>query len=669
MARIIRKTVSPHRRRVIIEAVTPEVDCGRFAAKRIVGDVVEVSATAFTDGHDALACRILFRHDGDEEWTAAPMRELGNDRWQGSFPVGRLGDYHFTVQAWIDDFGTWRRDMRKRVAAGQDVSVDLLIGAEKIAAAARRAKGDDGATLRSLCKQLQKPGGSEPRIDLALSTATAELMHRYPDLRLATTYERELPLMVERKRARFSTWYELFPRSATDEPGRHGTFADVEKRLSYVAEMGFDVLYLPPIHPIGTTQRKGRNNALTAMPSDPGSPWAIGSPDGGHRSIHPALGTLVDFHRLIDKAAALDMEIALDIAFQCSPDHPYVQEHPEWFRKRPDGSIQFAENPPKKYEDIYPFDFDTAAWKELWEELTDVVRYWVKQGVRIFRVDNPHTKSLPFWEYLIHQIRSETPEVLFLAEAFTRPHPMYYLAKLGFSQSYNYFPWRNAKWELEEYFSELTQTGVKEFFRPNLWPNTPDILTEYLQHGGPPAFSIRLILAATLGASYGIYGPAFELQEHVPRQPGSEEYLDSEKYEIRQWDLERPDSLRELISLINSIRRTHPALQQDHRLTFHGVDNDQLLCFSKQDGEGAGILVVVNLSPHHTHAGWVTLQLDALGITQEQSFQVHDLLSDARYLWQGERNFVELNPQVVPAHIFSVQSKVRQEEDFEYYEP
>jgi starch synthase (maltosyl-transferring) len=479
--------------------------------------------------------------------------------------------------------------------------------------------------------------------------------------------------VVDRERARFSSWYEFFPRS-TGRDGRHGTFRDAERRLKYVAGMGFDVVYLPPIHPIGTTFRKGKNNNPEAEPGDVGSPWGIGGEAGGHKDIHPDLGTPEDFRRFVARARELNLEVALDVAFQVSPDHPYVREHPEWFRKRPDGTIQYAENPPKKYQDIYPFDFDNEDWRGLWRELKSVFDHWLGEGIRIFRVDNPHTKPFAFWEWAIGEIKREHPDVIFLAEAFTRPKIMYRLAKLGFTQSYNYFPWRNTGPEIAEYFTELTQTGVRELFRPNLWPNTPDILTERLQVGGRAAFAQRLLLAATLGASYGIYGPAFELLEHRPKERGSEEYLDSEKYELRRWDLDSPDSLRELIALVNRIRRENPALQTDRTLRFHGSDNEHILVYSKTGG-GTGnsgdpgenaILVAVNLDPYHTHAAWVTLDLEALGIEPGQGFQVHDLLTGARYLWQGARNFVQLDPQQA-AHVFRVRRRTRSEKDFDYF--
>jgi len=432
--------------------------------------------------------------------------------------------------------------------------------------------------------------------------------------------------------------------------------------------MGFDTLYLPPIHPIGRTHRKGKNNQVETEANDPGSPWAIGAKEGGHTSVHLQLGTLEDFKSLVRKAAALDIEVALDLAYQCSPDHPYVKEHPQWFRWRPDNTVQYAENPPKKYQDIYPLDFTSGQWFELWQELKSVVQFWLEQDVHIFRVDNPHTKPLPFWQWLISEIKKEHPEVIFLAEAFTRPKVMYRLAKLGFSQSYSYFTWRNSKPEITEYFKELTQTEVREYFRPNLWPNTPDILTEYLQFGGRPAFMIRLALAATLGANYGIYGPAFELLEARPREPGSEEYLDSEKYEIKQWDLERADSLKEFIARINRIRQENPALQSDWSLRFHEVDNEQLICYTKRTEDLSNVIaVVVNLDPHHVQSGWVKIPVEALRLDPLESYQAHDLLTGARFLWHGERNYVELDPQAVPAHILRLRRRMRREQDFDYF--
>jgi starch synthase (maltosyl-transferring) len=667
---------SQGRNRVIIESVTPSIDNGRFPAKRAVGDLVHVEADIFTDGHDSIACSVLVHREGADHtaghWTEIPMTPLVNDRWTASFRVGELGRYGFKVQGWVDHFETWRLALLKRIKAESDAPVDYLIGAELIDQAASRATGADSSWLRDRAAVLRSglDAGQPPA---ALRThATDPTLHeialRYPDKRFATESDREYILSVDPVRARFSAWYEFFPRSTAAEPGKHGTFADCEHRLPYVAELGFNVVYLPPIHPIGRTFRKGPNNNPESQPGDEGSPWAIGSADGGHKSIHPSLGTVEDFHHLVEEARKLDLSIALDIAFQAAPDHPYVSEHANWFKQRPDGTIQYAENPPKKYQDIYPFDFESEDWRGMWEELKSVFLFWIGHGVTIFRVDNPHTKAFPFWEWLITEIKSDHPQVLFLAEAFTRPKIMYRLAKLGFSQSYTYFPWRNAKWELTSYLTELTQTPVREFFRPNQWPNTPDILTEFLQIGGRQVFAIRFLLAATLGANYGIYGPAFEFMEHEPVRRGSEEYLDSEKYEIRHWDLDRPESLRPLLALVNRIRNENEALQNDWSLRFHAIENDQIIAYTKESPDRASlILTVVNLDPHHTQSGFVTLPLDELEIPGDRGYEAEDLLTGARYLWHGPRNYVELNPDRQPGHILRIHRRLKVETDFEYF--
>jgi starch synthase (maltosyl-transferring) len=655
-------------RRVIIEGVQPEVDGGRFPIKRAVGESVEVEADIFTDGHDIISAILLYRKAADKAWKGVFMKPLVNDRWCASFPVEEIGRYLYTFQAWVNRFMTWRRDLKKKVDAGQEASTDLMIGSDLVQEAAGQAFGADQTMLSSWAEMLASDRSVQEKIKLALDVNLARLVNRYPDRSHATRYAKKLSVEVQRPKARFSSWYEMFPRSCSGQEDRHGTFKDCEFRLPYIAEMGFDVLYLPPIHPIGHTHRKGRNNELQTEPDDPGSPWAIGAPEGGHRAVHPQLGTLDDFRQFVSKAGEFGLEVALDLAFQCTPDHPYVEKHPEWFYRRPDGTIQYAENPPKKYEDIYPLNFENDSWQDLWQDLLGVVQFWIEQGIRIFRVDNPHTKPFAFWKWLIAEVKQDYPEIIFLAEAFTRPRVMYRLAKIGFTQSYTYFAWRNTKWELTQYFTELTRAPVREFFWPNLWPNTPDILTEYLQMGGRPAFAVRLVLAATLGANYGIYGPAFELAENAAREAHSEEYLNSEKYQIRSWDIERPDSLKSFIARVNRIRRENPALQKDCNLLFHKVDNEQLIAYSKHTGDLSNIiLVVVNLDPSHTHSGWLEFSPEAMGIDPQQSFQVHDLLSDARYLWQGLRNFVELNPQIVPAHIFAVRRKVRTERDFDYF--
>jgi starch synthase (maltosyl-transferring) len=645
--------------RVVVEGVRPEIDCGAFPAKRIVGDLMIVDADILTDGHDAVAGDVLYRFEREDVWRRSPMKLVGNDHWRGDFTVSKVGKYYFTVEGWIDRYTTWRNAMMKRVDSDQDVRMESLIGADLLEEAASRATPEDAAELREWVGVLRANGGVVNQG--VLGDAVASIVRRYPDRRFAARYGKELGVVVDREKAAFSAWYEMFPRSV-------GTLRDCEARLPDISAMGFDVLYLPPIHPIGHTSRKGKNNEADATPEDVGSPWAIGSEEGGHTSIDPKLGTFEDFDRLIAKAGEHGIEIALDIAFQCSPDHPYVREHPKWFLKRPDGSIQYAENPPKKYQDIFPLDFETPEWRELWEELKRVVLFWIDRGVRTFRVDNPHTKALGFWEWMIGEVKEQHPEVLFLAEAFTRPKLMYRLAKVGFSQSYTYFAWRNAKPELTGYFQEMARSGVREYFRPNLWPNTPDILPEFLQTGGRAAFMIRFILAATLGANYGIYGPAFECCEGAAREPGSEEYLNSEKYELKRWNLDCPSSLKSLIARINRIRRENTALQSDVNLEFHDTDNPQVICYSKASGDLSDVVIVLcNLDPFHKQTGWIDLDLASLGLDAGHAFQAHDLLSDGRFLWRGSRNYFELTPESLPAHIMKVRKYVRTERDFDYY--
>ncbi len=652
--------------RAVIESVTPQVDGGRFAAKRCVGDLVTVEADAFADGHDMLRCMLQYRF-GDEPWQEAEMVALGNDRWRGHFKVTQLGRYEYTVTAWVDRFLTWQHDFHRREDPA-DIETALESGAIILRDCASRASGDDATRLGRLAQSLVSGADLAERRALGDSAEVAQAAHGYPDRSHAARQEPVLPLVVEPVLARFSTWYELFPRSAASEPGRHGTLRDCIARLPYVADMGFDVLYLPPIHPIGRSQRKGPNNSLVAGPDDPGSPWAIGAREGGHRAIHPELGTDEDFRALVAAAEARGIRIALDIAFQCAPDHPYVAEHPQWFQWRPDGTVQYAENPPKKYQDIYPFDFENEDWRGLFEELKGVFLHWIERGVTVFRVDNPHTKPFAFWEWVIGELKREHPEVIFLSEAFTRPRVMHRLAKLGFSQSYTYFTWRNTRRELTEYFTELAHDPSRDYFRPNAWPNTPDILPEYLQVGGRPAFMARLVLAATLCANYGIYGPAFELQENQPRAPGTEEYLDSEKYQIRQRDLAAPHSLAGFIGRVNRIRHENPALQENWSLRFCPVDNDALLCYAKSTDDGSNIVITaVNLDPYHVQSGWAEIPLEALGIDPSLPYQVHDLLSGQRFLWNGSRNFLQLDPAHSPAHIMVVRRRVRTERDFDYF--
>jgi starch synthase (maltosyl-transferring) len=652
---LINRTVGTQRR-VVIEGVDPEIDAGRFPIKRCVDDTVQVRADIYADGHDQLSARLLHRRAEDSDWRQAAMPLIENDRWGGEFKVEELGRYAYTIIAWVDAYGTWAADLAKRVKAGVDISVDALSGVKLLQTAASRAKGLDKQELAYAAERIRELSRQDPNMaaEFALSDDLLELMTRNRDFSQDVRYEKELGVVVDPVRARFGAWYEMFPRSCTTDAKRPGSFRDCAARLAYVASMGFDVLYIPPVHPIGLTERKGRNNSLTPAPDDLGSPWAIGGAEGGHKSIHPQLGTLEDLKDLQGKARDLGLDVALDIAFQCSPDHPYVKEHREWFRERADGTVQYAENPPKKYQDIYPFDFESKHASDLWEELKSVVVYWAEQGFRIFRVDNPHTKPFAFWEWLINDVKRDYPDTIFLSEAFTRPRVMYQLAKLGFTQSYTYFAWKNTSAELTEYFTELTEPPVREFFRANVWPNTPDILNEYLQKGGRPAFVTRFILAATLGANYGIYGPAFELCENKPIREGSEEYLNSEKYEVRVWDTNNRNSLKDLITRVNAIRKASPALQGDWSLRFHPVDNERLIAYSKVSEDSADkILVVVNLDPH-VQAGWVSIALKELKLGNDEAYQVHDLLTEARYVWRGSRNFVQLDPSILPAHIFRV---------------
>lgn len=655
------------RKRVVIENVKPEINCGRFPIKRVVGEKVIVTADIFSDGHDSISARLLYRRQKDKEWREVPLKLIENDRWRGEFVVEEVGIYHYTVEGWVDYFKTWQRDLKKKWDAGHDLKVDLLIGAGLVEETSKRASPEDRKKLIRFAEVLKGKASIERTVSAALDEELIELMNRYPDKSFAIKYGKELSLVVDREKALFSTWYELFPRSCSPEAGKHGTFKDCERFLPEIARMGFDILYLPPIHPIGKTNRKGKNNLLENNPDDVGSPWAIGSKEGGHKAVHPQLGTLDDFESLIKKAKHYEIEIALDLAFQCSPDHPYLKEHPEWFKWRPDGTVQFAENPPKKYEDIIPLNYETENWRELWEELKSIVLFWVEKGIRIFRVDNPHTKPFSFWEWLIREIKKEYPEVIFLSEAFTRPKVMYRLAKLGFTQSYTYFTWRNTKREFIEYLTELTQTEVREYFRPNFWPNTPDILPEHLQYGGRPAFMIRLVLAATLSSNYGIYGPAFEFCINEAIQ-GKEEYLNSEKYEIKHWDQDKPGNLKDFIARVNRIRKENAALQTTWNLRFYEVDNDTLLFYGKvTDDLSNMILVVVNLDPFHPQSGWVKVPIGELGIDPDQPYLVHDLLSDDKYIWQGERNYVELNPHVLPANIFRIRKRLKRETDFDYF--
>jgi starch synthase (maltosyl-transferring) len=644
------------KRTVVIENVAPAVDGGRYPAKREVGAVVVVSADIFKEGHDALQAFLKYRPVSEPQWRETRMSFVDNDRWAGSFPLEVVGRYLFTIEAVPDPFRSWLIDLGKRWEAGQDLASELLEGATLVRAARERAAGRAGDTveLGGFADRLASAGDPADAVATARDPRLAALMDAHLDRSLATPAERVFEIVADRERARFAAWYEFFPRS-TGGPGRHGTFGDAERELKRIAAMGFDTVYLPPIHPIGRTQRKGANNALTAEPGDPGSPWAIGGAEGGHTAVHPELGTLEDFERFVARARAAGLDVALDFAIQCSPDHPWVQEHPEWFFHRPDGSIKYAENPPKKYQDVYPVNFYGPQVQALWDEMRRVVEFWIARGVTVFRVDNPHTKPVRFWEWLIREVQTRHPEVIFLAEAFTRPKMMKVLAKAGFTQSYTYFTWRNTKAELTEYLTEITTPPVAEYFRGHLWPNTPDILHATLVRGGRPAFQMRLVLAATLSSLYGMYS-GYELCENVPVAEGSEEYRDSEKYQLKPRDWNAPGNLVEFITRVNRIRREHPALHLYRNLRFYPSDDPNILWYGKMTPDGAdAVFVAANLDPHGWHSAAVEMPLGALGIGPDEPYRMRELLSGRAWEWRGERGYVRLDPAAgEPAQIFAV---------------
>jgi starch synthase (maltosyl-transferring) len=655
------------RQRVVIEGINPEIDGGRFPIKRTPGELVTVQADIFGDGHDQVAAVLFYRHESELQWRKFPMRPLGNDRWEASFRVEELGVYYYTVTGRLDHFTTWKHDLRKKFKAGRELAVDILIGAGLLEEAAGRAGEEDLRRLHEFTEKLRLAADDSAALALAEDELLAELMAVHYDPILVSQYQRELAVQVDHGLARCSAWYELFPRSCCTPEGEHGTLRDCERLLPEIADMGFDILYLPPIHPIGSTQRKGKNNATTAAADDPGSPWAVGAAEGGHTAIHPRLGTMEDFDHFVARARGYGLEVALDIAFQASPDHPFVRQHPDWFRWRPDGTVQYAENPPKKYEDIIPFDFESSDWRQMWEKLRDVFLFWIEHGVTVFRVDNPHTKPFAFWEWALAEIRRRHPQTIFLSEAFTRPKVMYRLAKLGFNQSYTYFSWRNTRRELEQYLKEMSGSEVREYFRPNFWPNTPDILPEFLQYGGAPAFVIRFVLAATLSSNYGIYGPPYELFINAA-VPGKEEYLDSEKYEIRCWDWQQPRHMRELIARVNHIRRDNPALQSTWNVRFCSTDSDEVIAYLKVDQDGGNLLlIVVSLDPFSPRSAQVSLPLAELGITAGHPFLVHELLTDTHGIWHQQHNRVELDPQQLPVRIYRLRRRLRREQDFDYF--
>jgi starch synthase (maltosyl-transferring) len=634
---------------VIIENVAPSVDGGRYAAKREIGARVEVSADIFKEGHDVLAAWVLYRRETETAWREAPMRFVDNDRWGGEIVVDTLGRWLFTVEAMNDAFQSWLADLAKRVEAKQEVTSELKGGAALVATAAERASGSDARRLSEHATRLARGDANAAR-----NPDLAALMARHRDRGQATRCPIEFPLQVDRERARFAAWYEFFPRSGSTTE-RSATFKEAQAQLERAAAMGFDVVYLPPIHPIGRAHRKGRNNSLTSKPGDPGSPWAIGGPEGGHDAVNPDLGTLEDFDDFVAKAGQLGLDVALDFAIQCSPDHPYVREHPEWFFHRPDGTIKYAENPPKKYQDVYPVNFYTEDVGALWAEMHRVLAFWIGHGVKTFRVDNPHTKPVVFWEWMIREIQREHPDVVFLAEAFTRPKMMKVLGKVGFTQSYTYYTWRNEKTEIQEHLEEITEPPVAEYFRGNLWPNTPDILHATLVRGGRPAFKMRLVLAATLSSLYGIYS-GYELCENVPVAPTSEEYLNSEKYEVKARDWNAPGNLSDFIARVNTIRRENRALQLYRNLRFYESQSPHILWYGKMTEDRDNVIfAAANLDPTNERESMVEVPIDVLGIPANRPYKMHELLSDRTWEWVGPRGFVKLYPDVDPAQIFRLE--------------
>lgn len=637
------------KKRVLIENVQPQVDGGLYPAKRSVGERVDVTAAIFGDGHDHIRGEVLYKKQGSNKWLSVELSPTYNDEWQASFYVPEKGNYVFTVKAWIDHFETWYDGFKKKALAKVDVTVELAEGVLLL-----KRLGESNSSLLSSARKLEDKN-QETAIVYVLSDDFARIVHENPLRDNETLSEKEFVVQVEHRKANFSAWYEFFPRSSSLESGKAGNFNDCIKLLPRIAAMGFDVLYFPPIHPIGKVNRKGKNNNVNSKPGEPGSPWAIGSDEGGHKSILPALGTLEDFKKLVGEAHKLGIDIAMDIAFQCAPDHPYVKDHPDWFKQRPDGSIQYAENPPKKYQDIYPFNFESDDWKNLWEELKSVFFYWIEQGVTIFRIDNPHTKPIPFWQWVIAEVQKVHPDIIFLSEAFTRPKIMASLAKVGFTQSYTYFTWRVSKQELMEYMNDLVFGQSRNYFRPNFWPNTPDILPYHLQHQGENIFILRYALAATLSSNYGVYGPPYEFGENSPIE-GKEEYYNSEKYEIRHYDWKRTNRLTDIMSLLNKVRKENAALQSTWNLQFCPIENSQIIAYLKATDDLSNIiLVVVNLDPNNTQHGYVQLPKAKLKLSDKINVKLHDLITDEHFTWTQEWNYVHLNPHKMPFHLFKVE--------------
>ncbi|MCB0557942.1 MAG: alpha-1,4-glucan--maltose-1-phosphate maltosyltransferase [Lewinellaceae bacterium] len=648
------------RNRVIIENVQPEINGGQFFIKRIPGEQVAITADIFGDGHDHIRASLLYRHESQKRWTEVFMQELPNDVWVASFQVAQKGLYYYKIEGWIDHLLHWHDGFKKKYEAGQGMKVELQIGVKYLRETAKLHPKAQSESLLQFAQLLGDEANYEQAIETALSPRFAQAIFDCPMKQHQTVYDKNLRVRVGWEKELFSTWYEIFPRSASREPGRHGTFKDAERLLPRIQEMGFDVLYFPPIHPIGKLNRKGKNNAVTAGPNEPGSPWAIGSDEGGHKAIHPELGSMDDYQALIKKAKEFGIDIAFDLAFQCAPDHPYIKEHPDWFLWRPDGTIAYAENPPKKYQDIVPINFESEDWKNLWEELKSVILFWCEAGVRIFRVDNPHTKPFGFWEWAIAEVQKEYPDTIFLAEAFTRPKVMAALAKAGFNQSYTYFTWRTTKKEMEEYLTELTQSEFREYFRPNFWPNTPDILAYELMNASPNAFVKRFLLAATLSSNYGMYGPSFEFMENTPHTNGKEEYLNSEKYEIRHYDWEHRNRLTKVITRVNQIRRENPALQTTWNIHFTRTDNDNLMSYIKYTDDKSNIIwCIASFDVEYRQSGFIEVPKDLLEIGRNVNLKVTDLITGEVFHWFNEWNYVELNPDKYPAHILLVERPQR----------
>ena len=640
---------SDGRSRIIIENVQPVVDGGFYPAKRVIGEHVNVTASIFTDGHDHIRASLFYKKEINAQWTELLLRHTSNDEWIASFQVEEKGNYFFTIHAWIDHFETWYDGFKKKAAAQLELKVELMEGAAFL-----RRLVPANSELKTIAEKLTDQSKYDAAIALVLGERFAEIVNQNPLKENVTKLDAEYKIVVELAKANFSAWYEFFPRSSSLESGKHGTFKDCQKLLPRIASMGFDVIYFPPIHPIGKINRKGKNNTTKAEKGEVGSPWAVGSDEGGHKSILPSLGSLYDFKNLIAEAKRLGIDIAMDIAFQCAPDHPYVKEHPEWFVTRPDGSIQYAENPPKKYQDIYPFNFECEDWKALWEELRSVFFYWIDQGIKIFRVDNPHTKPIPFWQWVMAEVKKKDPDIIFLSEAFTRPKIMASLAKVGFTQSYTYFTWRVTKSEITEYMNELVNTSSRNFFRPNFWPNTPDILPFHLHHKNDNIFILRFALAATLSSNYGVYGPVYEFYENAPFQ-GKEEYDNSEKYEIRHYDWKRTYRMTDIMTIINQARRENKALQSTWNIQFCSINNDNIIAYLKCTDDLLNIiLVVANLDTQNNQSGFLQLPKAKLKLGDKINLKVHDLITHEHFTWTQEWNFVEVDPNKMPFHLFKL---------------